>query len=318
MDELAFEKVSAGVYRPGAEQLPLGKGRLIVRAAGLDFQNEKGNLSMRPVRSLDVTKSGVKVEFGEGRDLRTAFLFDLSKGIFRARSQTRLMGDAIRQRLEMKGLTEEETVGRERVETAEARAGMQKAKVQMWVWGVVAFAGTVATIATISAASDGGGTYYVFWGAILFGIGGVLEAYFDRYRKYRRVLDRVGGGGEGATSRARGRTTAEPPGEPPDLGRLEKDRDVDGLVSALWRDELDIRVKVMAALSRLKDPRTVDLLLAALQDERWDRRWSAAETLGKLDDRRAVEPLRAVLMDENALVVAVAEDSIKSLEKGSV
>lgn len=318
MDEMAFDKVIVVVDRPGLGQVNLGKGRLVARDGGLDFQSNKGSLAMRPIRSIKTVGAGVRLEFGEGNEVFTAIASQWGKGgIFGVRSRTRAMGEALRGALQTKELTEAETASRERVEVAEAQAVMKKAKKQMWVWGVVVVAGTIATIASISGASDGGGTYYVFWGAIVFGIFGILEAYFDRYRKYRKVLDRAGAGGGGAASSARGKTTAEPPGEAPDVDRLEKDRDVEGLVAALWRDELDLRVKVMDALARVKDPKAVDLLIAALRDEHWDRRWSAAEALGKLSDPRAVEPLKTVLMDEHALVVAVAETSIKTLEGSS-
>lgn len=203
MAETVFEKIVATVEQPGGGQVRLGKGRLFVRDGGLEFQNEKGTLSMRPVRSIEQPKGSVKVQFGEGQDLRAVYLLDLSRGAFRGPSQARVLGEELRRRLEIKGLSGAESAGQERVETAEAMAGIRKAKVQMWVWGLVALAGTIATIATISAASEGGGSYYVFWGAIVFGIGGFLAAYFDHYRKHRKVLDRAHAGEP---------KTGEPPG----------------------------------------------------------------------------------------------------------
>jgi hypothetical protein len=198
VDELVSEKVYAAVQRPGADPLGLGKGRLFVRDGGLEFESAKGTLSMRPIRSI-TDGAGANVEFGEGGDLRTVTLSDGSKGILHMKSQSRVMAEELRQRLQMKGLTETETADRESVEVAVAQAGIRKAKLQMWVWGLVALAGTIATIATISAASEGGGSYYVFWGAIVFGIGGALAAYFDHYRKYRKILDRAEAGGRKAS-----------------------------------------------------------------------------------------------------------------------
>lgn len=192
MDELVFEKVAMNVDVPGAQPQTIGKGRLVVRDGGMDFLSDKGNLSMRPVRNVEYVANGVKVEFGEAGTLRTVYLIDMSKGAFKVRSANKAMVEVLRQRLQLKGLTEAEAADRTKGEAAVARAIMQKAKTQMWIWGLVAVAGAIATIISMSAASDGGGTYYVFWGAVVFGIGGVLEAYFDRYRKYRKVLEKAG------------------------------------------------------------------------------------------------------------------------------
>ncbi len=208
MEELAFEKVTMFAAVPGATQpQTLGKGRLVVRDGGMDFLSEKGDLSMRPVRNLEMPSGGgvggtgvVKVEFGEGQALRTVTLVNMSKGVLKSRSATREMGEALRERLQMTGLTQAETVERDRTDVAVAGEMMRKAKTQMWIWGIVAVAGAIATGVSMSAASDGGGTYYVFWGAVVFGILGVLEAYFDRYRKHRKVLDRAGATGTGASA----------------------------------------------------------------------------------------------------------------------
>ena len=308
MEQHAYEKVQAVLIQPGGGQVVLGTGRLVVQDGGLEFTGKKGTLPMRPIRSLENVGGGLRVEFGEGRDLRTVNLSDLSKGIFSAKSATRAMEDALRAALRLEGLTATEATMKGRTEQAQAEVAMKRARIRMWVTGVIVVAGTVATIVTVSAA-EGGGTYYVFWGAMLFGTLGFLEAFFQ----YRKNAKLVAGSGVAAPP-PRAATTTEPPKGVPDVDQLERDRDVDGLVAALWRDELDTRVKVMAALGRLKDPRAVDLLVAALNDKRWDRRWSAAEALGKLEDRRAVEPLKVVLTDENALVVAAAKESIRTLE----
>jgi hypothetical protein len=211
VEEMAFEKVTMFVEVPGASQpQTLGKGRLVVSEGGLDFLSDKGNLSMRPVRSLEMprgegiggTAGVVKVEFGEDRDLRAVTLVNMSKGVLKSRSATKEMGEALRQKLQMKGLTQAEAADKDRSDVAVARAVMQKAKTQMWVWGLIAVAGAIATVVSMSAASDGGGTYYFFWGAIVFGLFGVLEAYFDRYRKNKKVVDKAGRTGAGAGAAA--------------------------------------------------------------------------------------------------------------------
>jgi hypothetical protein len=90
-------------------------------------------------------------------------------------------------------------------------------------------------------------------------------------------------------------------------------RDLDNLIAALWEDDLKTRVKAMDALVKLRDPEAVAPLMEALKSDRWDKRWTAAETLGKLADPRAIGALRRALHDENALVKAVAADSLKTL-----
>jgi hypothetical protein len=200
VDELVLEKVAMNVEVPGGQPRTIGKGRLVVGDGGMEFQTSNGNVSMRPVRSVEYVAGGVKVEFGEGQTLRTVYLLNLSKGALKSRSASKEMGEALRQRLQLKGLTEAEAADRNKGEAAVARAIMQKAKTQMWIWAFVAVAGAIATVISMSAASDGGGTYFVFWGAIVFGILGVLEAYFDRYRKSKKVLDKAGAPGAGAAA----------------------------------------------------------------------------------------------------------------------
>jgi len=93
----------------------------------------------------------------------------------------------------------------------------------------------------------------------------------------------------------------------PKTGNLES------LIAALWEDDLKTRINAMNALVKLGDPEAVPRLMEALKSDRWDMRWTAAETLGKLGDPRAIGALRSSLHDENALVKAVAADSLKIL-----
>jgi hypothetical protein len=202
---------------------------------------------------------------------------------------------------------------------AQASTGLKSARIKMWIGGLLVAGGGLATIITYSiAASDSfGGTYIVAWGPMVYGAFLLISGIAD-FRKFRASTAPREPAVTPPPAPAAGKPVAVGAAEPPVDGRpdvegMKERRDVDGLVGALWHDELGVRVRVMDALAELKDPRSVDLLTGRLRDGRWDVRWSAAEALGRLGDRRAVEPLTGVLADENALVRAVAQDSIKAL-----
>jgi hypothetical protein len=175
----------------------IDSGELVADGASLEFRGKKGTLQMSPVRDVAWELGLVRIEFGEGDGVRSVVVGDFRSGALKIRSQNRMLVSELQSVLELKELTEAETATRQSVERMVAEAGMRRARVQMWISGLVAVAGTVATIVGYSTAQDGGGTYYVFWGAILFGIGGFLAAYFDQYRKHRRTLEDAGGGGPG-------------------------------------------------------------------------------------------------------------------------
>jgi HEAT repeat protein len=111
----------------------------------------------------------------------------------------------------------------------------------------------------------------------------------------------------------------------PDLKKLERDKDVRGLIKAL-RDEKDsfwaasalsrigissvepliavlkdpdrnVRYHAIMALEMIGDTRAVYPLIAALRDPDYEVRKKVTITLGKMGDTRAVEPLIAALSD---------------------
>jgi HEAT repeat protein len=113
----------------------------------------------------------------------------------------------------------------------------------------------------------------------------------------------------------------------PDLKKLERDKDVRGLIKAL-RDEKDsfwaasalsrigissvepliavlkdpdrnVRYHAIMALEMIGDTRAVYPLIAALRDTEYEVRKKVTITLGKMGDTRAVEPLIAALRDSS-------------------
>jgi hypothetical protein len=57
-----------------------------------------------------------------------------------------------------------------------AAAIRRKARNSALINGAIFVAGLVVTLGTLSAATTSGGTYFVFWGAIVFGLYGCVRA----------------------------------------------------------------------------------------------------------------------------------------------
>ena len=81
----------------------------------------------------------------------------------------------------------------------------------------------------------------------------------------------------------------------PNVEKMERNRDVAGLIEALNHKENEIQDKAQLALVRIGAP-AVEPLIQTLKDENRNIRWRAAEALGKIGDARAVEPLIQALM----------------------
>jgi bilin biosynthesis protein len=95
--------------------------------------------------------------------------------------------------------------------------------------------------------------------------------------------------------------------------KMEKKRDVDGLIEILRRDNWTHKRKAAAALERIGAP-AVEALIIALEDENRYVRRMAALILGTIKDRRAVEPLIKALKDRDTNVRRYAADSLGKLK----
>ena len=283
-------------------------GELVVDGDTLEFRGEKhGTIRLTGIRAVqrvqDSSQTPAYAQVTFGSPEATERFLDYRRGKLRANSQTETLVNELRTLFGLKA------AGSEMSETATqamAVEAMRKLRIRMAVAGAVLVVGTIVTVVTFSRAQRQGGTYFVAYGAILFGLAAFIEAAV-KHAKASKIFRAAGG--------VRGRAPAKEP--IPDVAALKAARDVDGLVRALWHDDIPVRVEVMDALAELREPRAVDALLAALDSPRWDVRWSAAEALGKLGDPRAIEPLRGMLRDENAMVRAVAEQSIAALQTAS-
>ena len=84
---------------------------------------------------------------------------------------------------------------------------------------------------------------------------------------------------------------------PPDIPKLQRKRNVRGLIRALRHRDAAIREDAADALGQLKHGRAVMPLIAALNDADDMVREAAVEALGEMIDHRAVEPLISALRD---------------------
>lgn len=87
----------------------------------------------------------------------------------------------------------------------------------------------------------------------------------------------------------------------PNVEKMEKKRDVEGLIEALKHKDSSVRYSVAVALSRIGKP-AFEPLIQALKDRNPCIRLGAAVALGKIGDVRAVEPLIQSLKDEDKFV----------------
>jgi HEAT repeat protein len=109
-----------------------------------------------------------------------------------------------------------------------------------------------------------------------------------------------------------------------DIEKMEDEKDVDGLINALFDFNSDYRTETICALSNFNDENVLKALIKALNDDDQMVRREAIETLGIIGNPLAVEPLIKALDDENPFVIcdvldALAEiddkKSIKSIER---
>lgn len=82
----------------------------------------------------------------------------------------------------------------------------------------------------------------------------------------------------------------------PDIKKMEKERDVDGLIKALGDKDAFVRIEVAQALGRI-GPRAAGSLIKVLEDETLsvEVRKGAAFALSEIGDEGAIEPLKKVM-----------------------
>jgi tetratricopeptide (TPR) repeat protein len=85
----------------------------------------------------------------------------------------------------------------------------------------------------------------------------------------------------------------------PNVEKMEKKKDVKGLIEALKHRETDVRKKAAEALGKIGDTKAVEPLIQALKDENLNVRLGGVAALGRIGDTKAVGPLIQALKDES-------------------
>jgi HEAT repeat protein len=99
----------------------------------------------------------------------------------------------------------------------------------------------------------------------------------------------------------------------PNVRRMLKKRDVNGLIRAVNDEERGIRLAAIEALGEIGDLRAVEPLIASLQDGSWGVRSSAATALGSIGDGRAVKPLSSLIKDSKKVVRKAAAEALEKI-----
>lgn len=95
--------------------------------------------------------------------------------------------------------------------------------------------------------------------------------------------------------------------------RMEKERDVKGLIGTFKSTNRNVQKKAAEALVRIGEA-AVEPVIQALKDENGDVRWAVATALGKMGDTRAVEPLTQALRDKDKDVQKAAKEALEKIK----
>jgi len=98
------------------------------------------------------------------------------------------------------------------------------------------------------------------------------------------------------------------------LGDLKDTRGIHPLIDALADTESSVRSKVAYALGDLGDTIAVESLIKALGDSSSDVRWIAASALGRIGSKRATEPLYEALADSDRLVRITVVEALEKIK----
>ncbi|MGD0152711.1 MAG: HEAT repeat domain-containing protein [Thermacetogeniaceae bacterium] len=99
----------------------------------------------------------------------------------------------------------------------------------------------------------------------------------------------------------------------PNIQKMMKKKDVNGLIRAIGDTERYIRLAAIEALGTIGDARAVEPLIAALKDNSWGVRQYAATALGAIGDTRAVKPLTTAFRDSKKIVRKAAAEALAKI-----
>ena len=106
-------------------------------------------------------------------------------------------------------------------------------------------------------------------------------------------------------------------GGSPNIEKLQKNRDVDGLIKALSHSQTYIREQAAHSLGGIKDARSIDPLAKALSDQNSDVQIKAAQSLKQFDETQIIQVLPkidAILTNHAAQQRAKDEEAQKKKE----
>jgi hypothetical protein len=172
-EPVRFEKiVLVDAHNP---KLPLGTGDLLAEGDSLRFEltDKKGNVTTLPlphVRDVHFTSdkwegvSYVTIEFG---DAPVNIVRVRQAGqVLHPQAATKALADRLRREVAITPLSAQQQA---EIEQA-ARASERRQGTRHMLWGAIAaIVGSIVTLSTYASAGPGG-TYFVWWGPMLFGI----------------------------------------------------------------------------------------------------------------------------------------------------
>jgi HEAT repeat protein len=99
----------------------------------------------------------------------------------------------------------------------------------------------------------------------------------------------------------------------PNIAKLEKKNDVEGLIRALEYEDNDVRKAAAKSLENIGDTRALEPLIDRLKDKDINVRYYVAQVLGEMGDARVAEPLIAALTDNDSNVRRLAAEVLERI-----
>jgi len=101
----------------------------------------------------------------------------------------------------------------------------------------------------------------------------------------------------------------------PDIEKMERNRDVEGLIKALGDEDGNIAMAAHSALCEMGKAAVVVPLIKALEDNHEYVRKNAAFALGCIEDKRAIKQLTKLLNDDTKEVRDTAENAVERIQR---
>ncbi len=158
-----FDKIMRAGRPVKGQRMP-DTGQLVVDGDAMEFRGKKETIRMAGVRDIRVDGATVAVVFGE--PVAVEKFMDLRRGRLRTTPQAKVLTQDLRAAL---GLGAPPAPSGE-VARVQANAATAAGRRTMLIAALFLVGGILVTVITYSRASSGGGTYFVAWGAMLWGL----------------------------------------------------------------------------------------------------------------------------------------------------